>query len=84
MALGALVLLPPLEWGFVGLAGVSLVMNVVQTIWLWAMLQGKVLSGDTETRTHGDAETRRERFALTSAITSTSSSNATCCASRSR
>jgi O-antigen/teichoic acid export membrane protein len=39
VALGALVLLPPLDWGFVGLAMVSLVMNVVQTIWLWLVLR---------------------------------------------
>ncbi|MDW8316630.1 MAG: flippase [Anaerolineae bacterium] len=42
VALGALVLLPPFEWGFVGLAGVSLVMNVVQTVWLWAVLRRHV------------------------------------------
>ncbi len=39
VALGALVLLPPFSWGFVGLAAVSLVMNVVQTIWLWVVLR---------------------------------------------
>ncbi len=43
VALGALVLLPPLEWGFVGLAGVSLVMNVVQMIWLYIVLRQKIL-----------------------------------------
>ncbi len=43
VALGALVLLPPLDLGFVGLAGVSLVMNVVQVIWLWVALRSKVL-----------------------------------------
>lgn len=42
VALGALVLLPPFEWGFVGLAGVSLVMNVVQTAWLWLVLRRQV------------------------------------------
>lgn len=35
VALGALVLLPPFNWGFVGLAAVSLVMNVIQSFWLW-------------------------------------------------
>ncbi len=39
VALGALVLLPPFNWGFVGLAGVSLVMNVVQCVWLWVSLR---------------------------------------------
>ena len=43
VALGALVLLPPLEWGFVGLAGVSLVMNIVQMIWLYIVLRQKIL-----------------------------------------
>jgi O-antigen/teichoic acid export membrane protein len=43
VALGALVLLPPLNFGFVGLAGVSLVTNVAQVIWLYVMLQSKVL-----------------------------------------
>ena len=64
VALGALVLLPPLDWGFVGLAGVSLVMNVVQTIWLWAVLQGKVLGGDTATRRHDDTATQRGQLGL--------------------
>ncbi len=43
VALGALVILPPLDMGFVGLAWVSLVMNVVQVIWLGALLRSKVL-----------------------------------------
>ncbi len=43
VGLGALVILPPLNWGFVGLAGVSLVMNVVQMIWLYVLLRRKVL-----------------------------------------
>jgi O-antigen/teichoic acid export membrane protein len=43
IALGALVILPPFDWGFVGLAGVSLVMNVVQMIWLYILLRRKVL-----------------------------------------
>ena len=43
VALGALVLLPPFEWGFVGLAFVSLVMNVVQMVWLYIVLHQKVL-----------------------------------------
>jgi len=43
VALGALVLLPPFEMGFVGLAGVSLVMNVVQVVWLYVVLRRTVL-----------------------------------------
>ena len=43
VALGAVVLLPPLEWGFVGLAGVSLVMNIVQMVWLYIVLRQKIL-----------------------------------------
>jgi O-antigen/teichoic acid export membrane protein len=39
VALGALVLLPPISAGFVGLAAVSLVMNIVQSIWLWIVLR---------------------------------------------
>ncbi|MCD6291128.1 MAG: flippase, partial [Anaerolineae bacterium] len=39
VALGALVLLPPLSWGFVGLAGVSVVMNLLQTLWLYLLLR---------------------------------------------
>ena len=41
VALGALVLLPPLDMGFVGLAGVSLVMNIVQVIWLYIVLRAE-------------------------------------------
>ena len=43
VALGALVLLPPLAWGFVGLAFVSLVMNIVQMVWLYIVLRQKIL-----------------------------------------
>jgi O-antigen/teichoic acid export membrane protein len=43
VALGALVLLPPFELGFVGLAGVSLVMNLVQVVWLFSVLRRTVL-----------------------------------------
>jgi O-antigen/teichoic acid export membrane protein len=43
VALGALVILPPFDWGFVGLAGVSLVMNFVQMVWLYVLLRQKVL-----------------------------------------
>ncbi|PKO23461.1 MAG: hypothetical protein CVU38_03915 [Chloroflexi bacterium HGW-Chloroflexi-1] len=43
VALSALVLLPPLSWGFVGLAGVSLVTNIVQVICLYVILRRKVL-----------------------------------------
>ncbi len=38
VALGAVVLL--VGWGFVGLAGVSLVMNMVQVAWLYLLLKG--------------------------------------------
>lgn len=58
VALGALVLLPPFELGFVGLAGVSLVMNVVQVVWLWAALHNKVLA---ETEKDEDARAQRRR-----------------------
>lgn len=37
VALGALVLI--LGWGYVGLAAVSLVMNILQTIWLYGLLR---------------------------------------------
>ncbi len=43
VALSGLVLLPPLNLGFVGLAGVAVLMNVVQVIWLWILLERKVL-----------------------------------------
>jgi O-antigen/teichoic acid export membrane protein len=43
VALGALVLLPPFELGFIGLAGVSLVMNLVQVVWLSVVLRRTVL-----------------------------------------
>ena len=61
VALGALVLLPPLEWGFVGLALVSLVMNVVQMVWLYVVLRRKILvpepgsGGAGEQRSRGAA-----------------------------
>jgi O-antigen/teichoic acid export membrane protein len=42
VALGALVLLPPFSWGFVGLAFVSLLMNIVQMIWLYVVLRQKI------------------------------------------
>ncbi|MCO6450008.1 MAG: flippase, partial [Caldilineales bacterium] len=42
VALGALVLV--IGWGFVGLALVSLVMNIVQSIWLYALLRKHLLS----------------------------------------
>ncbi len=44
VTLGALVLLPPLNWGFVGLAGVSVVMNLLQTVWLYLLLRQKLLT----------------------------------------
>jgi O-antigen/teichoic acid export membrane protein len=43
VALGALVILPPFDWGFVGLAGVSLVMNAAQMVWLYVLLRQKLL-----------------------------------------
>ena len=58
VALGALVLLPPLEWGFVGLAGVSLVMNIVQMIWLYIVLHQKILVPEQRSR---GAEGQRRR-----------------------
>ena len=42
VALGALVLLPPFSLGFVGLAGVSLLMNIVQSVWLWVVLRRQI------------------------------------------
>lgn len=42
VALGALVLLPPFSLGFVGLAGVSLLMNIVQSLWLWVVLRRQI------------------------------------------
>jgi O-antigen/teichoic acid export membrane protein len=44
VALSGLVLLPPLNLGFVGLAGVAVLMNVVQVVWLWVLLERKVLA----------------------------------------
>lgn len=41
--LGAVVLLPPLNLGFVGLAAVSVLMNIVLVGWLWILLERKVL-----------------------------------------
>ncbi len=43
VALGGLVLLPPLNLGFVGLSWVSLLMNVVQVIWLYAVMRSQLL-----------------------------------------
>lgn len=42
VTLGTLVLLPPFEWGFVGLAGVSVVMNLVQAVWLYWLMRKKL------------------------------------------
>jgi O-antigen/teichoic acid export membrane protein len=42
VALGALVLLPPFSAGFVGLAAVSLLMNIAQSIWLWIVLRRQI------------------------------------------
>jgi len=69
VALGALVLLPPFEFGFVGLAGVSLVMNVAQVIWLYAVLRRTVLphaaspaAGGSEARPRGRLVRRAGRW----------------------
>jgi O-antigen/teichoic acid export membrane protein len=61
VALGALVLLPPLNFGFVGLAGVSLVMNVVQVVWLYAMLQSKVLNAENTAAQPAERQNRDAR-----------------------
>jgi O-antigen/teichoic acid export membrane protein len=55
VALGALVILPPLDMGFVGLAWVSLVMNLVQTVWLYLVLRRKVLPREKESLSADDA-----------------------------
>ena len=60
VALGALVLLPPLEWGFVGLAGVALLMNSVQAIWLYILLRQKLFTPRLET----DRGLQREMMGL--------------------
>ena len=65
VALGALVLLPPLNLGFVGLAGVSLVMNVVQVVWLWVALRSKVLPAEGQGSVGaGEQGSRREGLGL--------------------
>ena len=43
VALGALILLPPFDKGFVGLSVVSLVMNIVQAAWLYWILRRTIL-----------------------------------------
>jgi len=60
VALGALVLLPPLEWGFVGLAGVALLMNGMQAVWLYALLRQKLFTPRPEM----DRNLRREMLQL--------------------
>ncbi len=67
VALGALVLLPPLDLGFVGLAGVSLVMNVVQVVWLWVALRSKVLTADGQGSRGAGAQGRSPSTPLRSA-----------------
>ncbi len=54
VALGALILLPPLSLGFVGLTVVSLFMNIVQVVWLYVVLEQKVLK--PRQKGHGAAE----------------------------
>jgi O-antigen/teichoic acid export membrane protein len=49
VALGALVLLPPLEWGYVGLSGVALLMNGLQAVWLYILLRQKLFAPQRET-----------------------------------
>ena len=41
VALGALVLL--LDWGYIGLAAVALAVNLLQVVWLYALLRAKLL-----------------------------------------
>ena len=60
VALGTLVLLPPLEWGFVGLAGVALLMNAVQAAWLYLLLRQKLFTPRVET----DRRLQREMLGL--------------------
>ena len=52
-------LLPPFNLGFVGLAGVAVVMNMFQAVWLWVLLERKVLTARTSEppcpRLHGGA-----------------------------
>jgi O-antigen/teichoic acid export membrane protein len=59
VALGALVILPPFDMGFVGLAWVSLVMNLVQTVWLYVLLRRKVLPRDEVDLSPTEAATGR-------------------------
>ena len=56
VALGALILLPPLSLGFVGLTGVSLVMNIVQVVWLYVVLEQRVLRPRQRSRQRRGAE----------------------------
>ncbi len=62
VALGALVLLPPFEFGFVGLAGVSLIMNVAQVIWLYLVLRRTVLPRAVPSPAGGLLARARERL----------------------
>lgn len=68
VALGALVLLPPFELGFVGLAGVSLIMNMVQVLWLYAVLRRTVLPHAAPLPAAGPLERVRGRLARRTAI----------------
>ena len=58
VALGALVLL--IGWGFVGLAGVSVVMNLVQTVWLYWLLREKAFRPARPLRREVDWGLQRE------------------------
>jgi O-antigen/teichoic acid export membrane protein len=72
VALGALVLLPPFEFGFVGLAGVSLAMNAVQVVWLYIVLRRTILpqgSRGAGKQGSGGAEEQRSRGARSHLVT---------------
>jgi len=60
VALGALVLLPPLEWGFVGLGAVALLMNGIQALWLYLLLRQKLFTPELAS----DQPLRREMLGL--------------------
>ena len=95
VALGALVLLPPFDMGFVGLAGVSLVMNIVQAIWLYVIMRRTVLptgSGKWEKGRVGERATwlsptpplPHSQAPPLPGSASTGSFSVTCCASPAR
>ncbi len=67
VTLGTLVLLPPFEWGFVGLAGVSVVMNLVQAVWLYWLMRRK-LPVEPATRTDLDRGLQRKMLGLSTPL----------------